>query len=188
MLPDTVDSCRFTHRGIENSRRVFLPADAFFSSKEPSFMRDWKPSDAAKCGIFGISVEDSNGFPDKRMCPGTQNLEYYCCMVDVAVVPLFHIFQQNPYVLNELDEVCNRPYSPTLSRSTDTSYPIFSKTKIQSLIQGGKFSNGKYYAVPSTGTAREETIIMYMNLLNELLHEFSPPSGECGGSLLYPKP
>jgi hypothetical protein len=142
-------------------------------------MRDWKPSDAAKCGIFGISVEDASGIADKRMCPIPSDKvnEYYCCMVDVAVVPLFHLFQEHSYVLRELDEVCNRPYSPTLKRSSDTSYPIFSKTKVQSVVQGGKFSNGKFYAVPSTGTAREKTISMYMDLLNELLHEFSPPEG-----------
>ena len=49
--------------------------------------------------------------------------------------------------------------------------------KIQSLVQGGRFSNGKYYAVP-TGASRESTIKMYSDILNDLLHEFSPPPGE----------
>jgi hypothetical protein len=48
--------------------------------------------------------------------------------------------------------------------------------KIQSLVQGGRFSNGKYYAVP-TGASRESTIKMYSDILNDLLHEFSPPPG-----------
>jgi hypothetical protein len=176
----TVEQCfmdTFTHRGMERTRRVFIEGDAF-SYSLPSFMRDWKPSDATKCGIFGVLVEDPSGLTDKRKCPGLEtNSNYYCCMVDAAVVPLFHLFQENPQVLDELDGVCNRPFSPTLERSSDTSYPIFSKTKIQSLVQGGRFSNGKYYAV-LTGASRESTIKMYSDILNDLLHEFSPPPGE----------
>ncbi len=33
-----------------------------------------------------------------------------------------------------------------------------------------------YYAVPK-GSARDDTIKLYMNMLNNLVHEFSPPKG-----------
>jgi hypothetical protein len=164
---------RFTHRGVESSRRVFIDGTAF-SFTQPSFMRDWKPSDASKCGIFGMLVSDTAGLPDNGMCLPTSPSTHYCCMVDVAVAPLYHLFYNHPYVLDELDAVCNRPYSPTATRSRDTSYPIFSKARVLSLVQ----KIGRYYAVPK-GKGQDETIKLHMGMLNDLLHEFSPPQGKC---------
>jgi hypothetical protein len=81
-------------------RLVFIQGDAF-SYPLQSFMRDWKPSDATKCGIFRVPVEDPSWLSDKRKCPGLEtNSDYYCCMVDAALVSLFHLFQKNQQVLD----------------------------------------------------------------------------------------
>ena len=66
---------KFTHHGVEATRRVFVPAGATgtdLATGRPSmgYMRDWRPSDAHRCGIFGIWISDNNGQGVNTKCPG----------------------------------------------------------------------------------------------------------------------
>jgi len=121
----------FTHHGTEHTRRVFVEANALFLGSKP-FMREWNPSDATKCGIFGIWISDESGTNGvNRMCEPTSPSSHYCCAVDVAVSPLFYLFHTFPAALDELEPLCNRPFSS----ASDSSYPLFSKARILSLVK-----------------------------------------------------
>lgn len=160
----------FTHRGAERTRRVFLESKTLGSSLLPSTMRDWSPNDAVKCGIFGIWLSDANGNGANLMCPGTEPSTHYCCAVDVAVAPLLYLFDEHPETLSTLDRVCNTAFSYG-SDVTDRSYPIFSRSNLESLVK----RVGRYYAVP-IGNGKQ-TIQQRMDMLNSILNEFSPPKG-----------
>ena len=123
----------FTHLGLEHTRRAYVESGAL-AQGSPAFMRDWQPSDATKCGIFGIWLYDENGKGVNRMCPGTTDATHYCCALDVAVAPLFYLFNQVPSALDELEPVCNRPFSP-FGASSDSSYMIFSKQKVLTAVK-----------------------------------------------------
>lgn len=182
---NTVAQCikdTFTFRGKDVTRRVFVEGSAVGSSSSstPSFMRDWKPNDATKCGIFGVWLSDGNGNGINRMCPGTTTATHYCCSVDVAVAPLMYLFHTYPGVLDELDGVCNKAFSPSAS-TADRSYPIFSKSKVLSTVA----SIGRYYAVPMAAASSAQTIKLYMGMLNSLVNEFSPSAGDIPTSKNY---
>ena len=144
-----------------------MDGKAVGSSSTPSNMRDWRPNDATKCGIFGIWLSDGAGTSGiNTMCPGTSSTTHYCCAIDVAVAPLQYLFYQYPQTLDQLDGVCNKAFS-TNAYTVDRSYPIFSKTAIQTLVA----KIGRYYAIPKVNG--QQTIKLYMNMLNSLLN----PSG-----------
>lgn len=65
----------FTHHGVEVTRRVFIEGSALGISgatgqASTSAMRDWRGSDASKCGSFGIWISDANGVGVNVKCPG----------------------------------------------------------------------------------------------------------------------
>ena len=156
-----------------------MDGKAVGSSSTPSNMRDWRPNDATKCGIFGIWLSDGAGTSGiNTMCPGTSSTTHYCCAIDVAVAPLQYLFYQYPQTLDQLDGVCNKAFS-TNAYTVDRSYPIFSKTAIQTLVA----KIGRYYAIPKVNG--QQTIKLYMNMLNSLLNEFSPPVGDIPASKNY---
>lgn len=171
---NTIQQCfkdSFTFRGKDATRRVYIDAMSVGNTLIPSYMRDWKPNDATKCGIFGIWLSDGQGNSINDMCPGAPDSSYYCCAVDVAVAPLQYVFSQYPSTLDELDSKCNVAFS-TSGSMLDRSYSVFSKRNVQNLVQ----RIGRYYAVPKQGG--KETVKLYMGMLNELLNEFSPPEGK----------
>lgn len=66
---------KFTFHGREHTRRVFVPGaalgiDAATGAQSSDLMSDWRPGDAAKCGIFGIWLADSNKQGINARCPG----------------------------------------------------------------------------------------------------------------------
>jgi hypothetical protein len=159
----TVAQCfkdAFTFHGQEKTRRVFIERLAV--GNEQPFLRDWEPSDAMKCGIFGIFLKQpgSTTASLNDMCPGTTPSTHYCCALDMAVAPLNYLFTRMPSALDELHQVCNAP---------DSSYPIFSAQAVRSAIA----KIGKYYAVPINDV--QDTIQLYTTMLNDVLNEFSPP-------------
>jgi len=141
----------FTHRGVDHTRHVFVEAGALSPNSKP-FMREWHPSDATKCGIFGIWMSDEsrmNGV--NRMCEPTTPSSHYCCAVDVSVAPLFHLFHTHPEALDELEPVCNHPFgSPA-----DNSYPLFSKARVLSIVkQIGRYVNALKMALLDASCSR----------------------------------
>ena len=130
----TVRQCfkdEFTHHDVARTRKVSIPANVQ-SYASPQYMREWMPSDAANCGIFGVWLADNQGNGWNLKCPGTTSASHFCCAVDVAVAPLFYLFKEYPSVLGELDAVCNVPFS---SQASSHTYPIFSRKKIKSLVE-----------------------------------------------------
>jgi hypothetical protein len=121
----------FTHLGLKYTRQVYVEKGAVGVASN-AFMREWHPSDASKCGIFGIWLHDESTKKGiNRMCEPTLPDDYYCCAVDMAVAPLFYLFHNHPQVLDELEPVCNRPFlSPT-----DTSYEVFRKSEIKDKVK-----------------------------------------------------
>jgi hypothetical protein len=159
----TVAQCfkdAFTFHGQEKTRRVFIERLAV--GNEQPFLRDWEPSDAMKCGIFGIFLRQpgSTAASLNDMCPGTTPSTHYCCALDMAVAPLNYLFTRMPSALDELHQACNAP---------DSSYPVFSAQAVRSAIA----RIGKYYAVPINDV--QDTIQLYTAMLNDVLNEFSPP-------------
>jgi hypothetical protein len=190
----TLEQCfedKFTHNGAEITRRVFIRRDALgftdATSSTTYYARDWLASDATRCRIFGVWLSDQSSNGINKMCPGTTSQTHYCCAVDMSVAPLFHLFQAYcTSVLSELDSVCNSPplsktfgvwYASSSSLSSSSSYPIFSRSKVESIV---KQIRDSYYAIPKTGGS--VIINLYMNLLNDLLNEFSPPKGMLSNS------
>ncbi len=121
----------FTYHRIQHTRHVFVEAGAVGESTVP-LMREWHPSDATKCGIFGIWMYDERTQTGvNKMCPPTSAATHYCCAVDMAVSPLFYLFHTYPEVLDELEPVCNHLFTSP----TDSLYPLFSKSNVLSLVK-----------------------------------------------------
>jgi hypothetical protein len=178
----TVRQCfkdTFTFRGEERTRRVFVRGDAIQATGIASYMRDWSPEDAAKCGIFGVWISDGKGKGVNRMCPGTSDSTHYCCQVDMAAVPLHYLFTKFPAVLAQLSDVCNSDPILTQTSTASSSYIIFNSGRIRSVTQ----QVGEFYAIPKTSVTK--SVRVYTNLLNELLSEFTPPSTTIPSSKAY---
>ncbi len=148
-------------------------------------MRDWRANDATRCGIFGVWISDENvenptGI--NLMCPGTNPQTHWCCAMDMAVAPLFYLFHTyGKSVLPELDATCNRvPLSGMFASESSSSYQIFSRSKVESLVQ----QIGRHYAVPRS-TRAQAVVEERARLLNELLNEFSPPTTDIPSSSSY---
>lgn len=140
-------------------------------------MRDWRANDATKCGIFGVWLSDENTENPtgiNTMCPVTSPATHWCCAIDMAAAPLFHLFYQHgSTVLPELDAVCNRPPLDDAFPGGSRSYTIFVKQRVEALVK----QIGRHYAVPRSSMAAA-FIAQKAKLLNDLLHEFSPPQGD----------
>ena len=168
---------KFTHHAKEVTRRVFIEAASQGPGRN-ALMRDWRANDATRCGIFGVWISDENAENPTGiniMCPGTNPQTHWCCAIDVAVSPLFYLLHAfGPSVLPDLDATCNKPpLNGMFSSSSQSSYQIFSRSKVESLVK----QIGRHYAVPRSSAA--QTFIQEKaRLLNELLNEFSPPTTE----------
>lgn len=115
---------------------------------------------------------------------GTTASSHFCCAVDRAAAPLFHLFQAMPSSeIDALETTCNQPMAdvPGMPASAAASYPIFSRGRVASVLSQIK---GGYYAIPRSG-AGPATIRQYMDLLNGMLNDFSPPEGEIPTSHNY---
>ena len=140
-------------------------------------MRDWRANDATKCGIFGVWISDENienptGI--NTMCPGTDASTHWCCAMDMGALPLFYLFYAHgSTVLPELDAVCNRPPLDEAFPGGSRAFTIFAKQKVEALVK----QIGRHYAVPRNEMA-PSFIAQKAKLLNDLLHEFSPPQGD----------
>lgn len=102
---------------------------------------------------------------------GKPESTHYCCSVDYAVAPLFHLFKSiTTEDANELDRRCNSPLRdfPGIPASAGAPSYLFSRNTFSSALQ---IIKDGFYAIPKADPA--PSIKQVMDILNKMLNDFS---------------
>lgn len=167
-----VDKYFYNGKMIANRRVIGLDPGSQTPVKQ---QRDWKPSEAENCGIFGIEVTN---YARDLQCPGINKKTQSCCMLDVAVAPLYYLLKKVPGALDDLDRVCNKDL--LLGKIPKGQY-IFSRDVVQTNLDMIQDT----YLVPKNDRASKKLVIDGIKTsLNTILDEFTPEF-ELGTSFQY---